>query len=130
VRRHLARNNSTVSPLATYLLRVENDPISHSFAQRLLNIGHGNAGAESEQNRPRSVEIPCNMVCRDEDDLIDSIYSSMNDSVLSLTPDYFQERVILAPLNNSVHTLNANVLEVRRLSNNYSSKPRPQTWRL
>jgi PIF1-like helicase len=90
---------------------VENDPTSHSFAQWLLDIGHGNAGAETEQNWPRSVEIPHNMVCRDEDDLIDSIYSSMNDSISSLTPDYFQEHVILAPLNDSVHTLNANVLD-------------------
>jgi PIF1-like helicase len=80
---------------------MDNDPSSHSFAQWLLDIGHGNGGQATDQNQHLSVEIPNNMLCRDEEDLIDLIYSSMNDGLSCLSPDYFYERVILAPLTSA-----------------------------
>jgi PIF1-like helicase len=93
---------------------LDNDASSVSFAKWLLDIGHRNGCLPMDQNKPLSMRIPNHMLCQDEEDLIDSIYGSINDRVMSPSPDYFYERVILAPLNDSVRLLNATVLECLR----------------
>jgi hypothetical protein len=76
------------------------DPDSQHFASWLLDVGHGrNMAANS------SICFPASMRVADEDSLIQSIYPGV-DCEPPLPPDYFLNRMILAPRNSDVHMLN------------------------
>ncbi|KAI0081668.1 hypothetical protein K474DRAFT_1586935, partial [Panus rudis PR-1116 ss-1] len=51
------------------------------------------------------------MLCGTDANLIRSVYSGINEEDHPPPPDFFQNRVILAPRNDEVHNLNTKILE-------------------
>lgn len=76
------------------------------FAQWLLDVGHG-----SLNDAEGRVALPTSMRCDDTRALIDAVHPGVQ-SRPSPPPNYFLERVILAPRNDEVHSLNRDVLDL------------------
>ncbi|XP_076936436.1 uncharacterized protein LOC143603541 [Bidens hawaiensis] len=80
------------------------------LADWLLDIGQGNFGGPNDGEA--TITIPEDLLIKDSldpmSDLIDFVYSSMLDRFNDLT--YFQERALLAPLNDVVQEINDRIL--------------------
>ncbi|XP_076882055.1 uncharacterized protein LOC143530394 [Bidens hawaiensis] len=80
------------------------------FADWLLDIGEGNLGGPNDGEA--TISIPEDLLIKDSldpmSDLIDFVYHSMLDRFNDLT--YFQERTLLAPLNDVVQKINDRML--------------------
>jgi hypothetical protein len=74
------------------------------FAQWLLEVGHG-----QNMNTNSQVRFPDHMQVDNSDSLIASIYPGI-DSIPPLPPDYFLNRMILAPRNADVGDMNQKIL--------------------
>src|SRR5712672_3106038 len=57
-----------------------------------------------------TITIPDYMCCDSENNLITSIYGSMNDRAQVPPPHFFAERAILAARNNDIRSLNSTIL--------------------
>jgi hypothetical protein len=101
-------HNITVLHL-TENMRLNRDPLSRQFAQWLLQIGHGTT-VDTDKGSG-SICIPPELVCTDEDQLIQSLYGS-NPPPTPPAPQYFYERVLLAPLNEDVRKLNSKIIHL------------------
>jgi ATP-dependent DNA helicase PIF1 len=86
-------------------IRIRDDPASQIFSRWLLDVGHSRSSSDSHH-----VNIPAHMLCIGKDDLIDATYPCVH-SIPPPPPDYFLSRMILAPTNKDVDTLNDNVLQ-------------------
>ncbi|SRR6266851_3411834 len=101
---------SNVSILClTQNMCLNRDPLSKQFAEWLLNVGHGST--VDSNTGSRSIPIPHEMVCTTEDDLIRSLYGS-TPHTSTPPPQYFYNRVLLAPLNQDVQKLNTHILHL------------------
>ncbi|THH29066.1 hypothetical protein EUX98_g5120 [Antrodiella citrinella] len=94
-------------PLITVLrlhrnMRLENDADAQDFAQWLLDVGHGR-GTEADG----TIHLPDRMRTASVDSLIEAIYPDIE---ANASPQFFLERIILAPRNNDVEDLNHRVL--------------------
>jgi hypothetical protein len=89
-------------------MRIQIDANSHAFTQWLLDVGHGRP--TPPQNSSSSITIPNYMCCNSENNLITSIYGSMNDRAQVPPPHFFAERAILAARNNDIRSLNSTIL--------------------
>ena len=89
-------------------MRLDTDTQSECFVRWLLDLGHGSLG--SRVGDRASIEIPKQMVCVEENDLIWAIYGSMSNDSMPPAPSFFHERVILAPSNKDVRKLNSRIL--------------------
>ena len=91
----------------TQNMHLNQDPLLKQFTQWLLNIGCGstvdcNTGSGS-------IPIPRDMRCTNEEDLIRSLYGS-TPHTSTPPPQYFYNRVLLAPLNQDIRKLNSHIL--------------------
>ncbi|XP_076898827.1 uncharacterized protein LOC143552505 [Bidens hawaiensis] len=80
------------------------------FTDWLLDIGQGNLGGPNDGEA--TISIPDDLLIKDSldpmSDLIDFVYPSMLERFNDLT--YFQERALLAPLNDVVQEINDHIL--------------------
>lgn len=88
-------------------MRVQRHPDSLPFSQWLLDIGHGKSDGISFS----VTHIPDSMLSQSENDLIESVYSSMTNKNPLPSPDYFRQRAILTTQNKQVHDLNYSILD-------------------
>lgn len=87
-------------------MRLQNSPEDSSFAEWLLDVGHGR-----HIDNDGNIDIPLSMVTFSEDDLINKIYGDINQITLTPPPvDYFLDRAILAPRNIDVQETNEKIL--------------------
>jgi len=84
---------------------LQNDPDAREFAQWLLEIGHG-----KHTDKNCKVEIPYDMQSNDIESLMNFIYPHV-DSSPSPPPEYFLNRMILAPCNTDVNDVNNKLLD-------------------
>jgi hypothetical protein len=85
-------------------MRVQNDPSASEFAQWLLDVGHArNSDQESKVLIPDSARV------RSYDDLVDFVYAGIHQPQPP-PPDYFLDRMILAPRNADVSESNMEIL--------------------
>ena len=99
-------NNINILKLRTNM-RLQHSQNKLSFAQWLLDVGHGRHVDSNEY-----INIPPSMITLSEDDLINKIYGDIGE--ISHTPppiDYFLERAILAPRNVDVQDTNDKILQ-------------------
>jgi ATP-dependent DNA helicase PIF1 len=100
-------------------MRLISSPESQHFAQWLLDVGHGrtslpmsssgmHSGAASVVSG--SVALPESFLCQTQNDLVDAIYGRLSEN-MTIPPEYFQERMILAPRNADVSELNNIILD-------------------
>ena len=88
-------------------MRLQHSPEDTSFAEWLLDIGHGRH-IDSNGN----IDIPPSMITSTEDDLINKIYGDIEHITLTPPPvDYFLDHAILAPRNVDVQDTNQKVLQ-------------------
>lgn len=85
-------------------MRLSQTVQDQEFAQWLLDVGHGR-NIDDESN----VNIPEDMICDTPTDLIDFIYPNVHCRPTP-PPDYFSQRMILAPRNADVSNINMEVL--------------------
>jgi len=85
-------------------IRLESDPASLPFHDWLLSIGQGHATNEKTQ-----VQFPPHMLSHSPQELIDYVYPGISDVTIA-TPHYFAKRMILAPLNTNVASMNSDIL--------------------
>ncbi|TFY55103.1 hypothetical protein EVG20_g9444 [Dentipellis fragilis] len=92
-------------------MRLEHDASTDTFARWLLDVGHGRVPAlpNCPENVPNAIALPEHMICTSQDNLINSIYTGISDGPVP-PPDFFLNRVILAPRNDEVHTLNHEII--------------------
>ena len=81
---------------------------SHAFAQWLLDLGHGRT--THEENMSTSITVPEFMCRRSENKLIQSVYGSITNYTTMPTPNFFEDRAILAARNVDVRSLNSTIL--------------------
>lgn len=85
-------------------MRVRHDPDAAEFSRWLLDIGHGrNAGSDNK------LSIPETMRAASFDGLANFVYAGI-DSSTPPSPDYFLNRMILAPRNSDVTGANQYIL--------------------
>jgi len=82
------------------------DEASHSFAEWLLDIGHGRNSDALDGH----VVLPEDMLTTDIDTLIAKIYGSIEHEQHIPPPQYFSDRMILAARNGDVDEINKTVL--------------------
>jgi len=90
----------------TQNMRVASDPDAQPFSSWLLDIGHGRGRAADE-----TIRLPQEMVATDLETFIGQVYPGVG-SVPHPQPDYFLDRMILAPRNSDVGDLNRHILEL------------------
>ena len=90
-------------------MRLQESDNSNSFAEWLLDIGHGRSTLG--QNPSRSITIPDAMLSTSESDLIASVYGSMTNYHPVPPPQYFSDRAILTARNDDVRSLNSTILD-------------------
>ena len=90
-------------------MRLNHNPQCTEFAQWLLKLGHGNTVDTNMGSG--SISLPPNVVCSDQDHLIRFLYGTMPHT-LTPSPQYFYDRVLLAPLNDNVQKLNSHILHL------------------
>jgi hypothetical protein len=86
-------------------MRLRDDPDAEQFAAWLLQIG---CGENSDENG--KVEIPQEMRSNDIESLMNFVYPDLNSSS-SPPPEYFLNRMILAPRNTDVNSVNETLLD-------------------
>ena len=89
-------------------MRLRNDPDAESFSKWLLMIGHGENTDDNNE-----VEIPLDMRTPDITSLIHFVYPNLELSSPARPPppDYFYQRIILAPRNSNVNDTNESLLD-------------------
>jgi len=88
-------------------MRLENaDDEAQRFSQWLLDVGHGRNYEEDQ----KSVCLPDQMLASDTNHLIEMVYPNI-DSDPPPPPEYFLNRMILAPRNSDVADINEAILE-------------------
>ena len=85
-------------------MRLRGDPNAAEFSQWLLDVGHGR-----NSNENGKVLIPNEMLVNDANDLVNSIYPGI-DLPQPPSPEYFLDRMILAPRNLDVSDVNNAIL--------------------
>ena len=90
-------------------MRLTHDPLSAQFAEWLLDIGRGST--VDANTGCGSILILYEMVCADQNDLIRSLYG-LTPLLAPPAPQYFYERVLLAPLNDDVQKLNSEIIHL------------------
>lgn len=98
-------------------MRVRHDDDADAFARWLLDIGHGRLRdiclhSDTPATASSDIPLPARMLCHTDNDLIQSIYGDISSSISPPPPDYFTNRVILAPRNEDVHAVNTRVLSI------------------
>jgi hypothetical protein len=93
----------------TVNMQLNNDPLSEEFAHWLLDVGRG-ATVDANTGR-RSISIPQTMIYANQDDLICLLYGTSQHTTIP-APQYFYSHVLLMPLNDNVHKLNAHILQL------------------
>ena len=83
-----------------------NDPDSETFSSWLLDIGHGRGCSDNE-----TIPLPQDMVSPDVETFLAKIYPALGSSPPP-APEYFLDRIILAPRNNDVDSMNNNLLSL------------------
>ena len=86
-------------------MRLQNSPEDGLFASWLLDIGHGR-----DVDEKNKVELPQEIITYEEDELIQHIYSDIDDSDEIPPPTYFLDHAILAPRNIDVQGTNTKIL--------------------
>jgi DNA replication protein DnaC len=86
-------------------MRLQGDPEGEEFSRWLLDVGHGRNLDERGK-----VLIPADMLVQDAASLIDFVYPGIN-SPEPPPPDYFLNRMILAPRNADVSDINGTILD-------------------
>ena len=86
-------------------MRLRDDPDAEQFAAWLLQIG---CGENSDENG--KVEIPQEMRTNDIESLMNFVYPNL-DSSSPPPPEYFLNRMILAPRNTDVNAVNETLLD-------------------
>ena len=86
-------------------MQLQNSPEDALFASWLLDIGHGRG--VDEKNK---VDLPKEIITYEEDELIQHIYSDIDDLHEIPPPTYFLDHAILAPRNIDVQGMNAKIL--------------------
>jgi hypothetical protein len=81
------------------------DPNAAEFSSWLLDVGHG-----CNSNENGKIRIPNEMLVNEAADLINSIYPGI-DSPQPPPPQYFLDRMILAPRNLDVLDINHDILD-------------------
>ena len=109
LQRSVLWNNMNILRLRVNM-RLNREPQAEQFAHWLLDIGHGRVS--SQDNIPGSIMIPNTMLFNDMDALISSVYGTMAISDNPPPPQFFQDRIILAPRNEDVHALNTSILHL------------------
>jgi hypothetical protein len=94
-------------------MRLQDDPQAEDFARWLLEIGHG---CNSDENG--EIEIPQDMRTNDVETLMNFVYPNL-DSVPPPPPEYFLNRMILAPRNSDVDAVNETLLD--RMSRDFKT---------
>lgn len=85
-------------------MRVRHDPDAAEFSRWLLDIGHGrNAGSDNKLSIPETMRVAS------FDGLANFVYAGI-DSSTPPSPDYFLNRMILAPRNSDVTGANQYIL--------------------
>ena len=76
-------------------MRIQHSPENASFAEWLLDVGHGH-----DVDEDGNISIPQSMVTSDENELINQIFGDIDTIPLTPAPiDYFLDHAILAPQN-------------------------------
>lgn len=78
----------------------------YNFAQWLLDVGHGRINDDEGY-----VTLPPHLPCHSESSLINFVYPGLSRDLPVPPPDYFHERLILAPRNDEVEALNLAILQ-------------------
>ena len=88
-------------------MRIQHSPENASFAEWLLDVGHGR-----DVDEDGNISIPQSMVTSDENELINQIFGDIDTIPLTPAPiDYFLDHAILAPRNVDVQETNQKILE-------------------
>ena len=87
-------------------MRLADDPDAQAFSSWLLDIGHGRGCSDDD-----TISLPREMVVPDVDAFITDIYPGIG-STPSPPPEYFLDRIILAPRNNDVDDMNNRLLDM------------------
>lgn len=91
-------------------MRLQHSPRDASFAEWLLDVGHGR-----HIDNNGNIDIPPSMITPTEDELINKIYEDIDHIPLTPPPvDYFLDHAILAPRNVDVQQTNEKVLQKMR----------------
>ena len=88
-------------------MRLQHSPDDKSFAEWLLDVGHGR---HTDNNG--NISIPQSMITSTEDELIDKIFGDIHQ--ITINPpavDYFLDHAILAPRNIDVQETNEKILK-------------------
>jgi hypothetical protein len=86
-------------------MRLRDDPEAEQFGEWLLQIGHGQNSDESGK-----IKIPRDICSNNIESLMNFIYPNIN-SAPPPPPEYFLNRMILAPRNSDVNTVNETLLD-------------------
>lgn len=86
-------------------MRLQQDPHAEEFAKWLLDIGHGRNSDESSE-----IQISQDMCSSNIESLMNFVYPALN-STPPPPPDYFLNRMILAPRNSDVDAINETLLD-------------------
>lgn len=81
-------------------MRLRDDPEAEEFGEWLLQIGHGRNSDENGK-----IETPQDIRSNDIESLMNFIYPNL-DSASPPPPEYFLNRMILAPRNSDVNSVN------------------------
>jgi len=106
-RSHIWRDISVLH--LTQNMRLNRNDQQTQFAQWLLGLGHGDT--VDANTASGSITLPPNIVCTDQADLIRFLYGTTPHESTPL-PQYFYDRVLLAPLNDDVRKLNLHILHL------------------
>ena len=72
------------------------------FAEKLLNLGEGNIVSNDD-----FITLPFGISCNSQQELLQCVFKNLNRNGKA---DWFKERAILAPLNETVHRINFEML--------------------
>jgi hypothetical protein len=90
-------------------MRIKPNTSTDSFAQWLLDIGHGHTTLSHDSSN--LVSVPESMLCITENELIENVYGSMSLRTQTPSPHFFRERAILSARNDDVRNLNTSILD-------------------
>ena len=87
-------------------MRLANDPDAQAFSSWLFDVGHGRGCSEDN-----SISLPREMISPDVSAFIEETYPGIGSNPPPL-PEYFLNRMILAPRNNDVDNMNNKLLSM------------------
>ena len=87
-------------------MRLANDPDAQAFCTWLLDISHGRGRSDDE-----TIPLPQEVISPDLDTFVAEIYPSISSNPPP-PPEYFLDRIILAPRNNDVEDMNRKLLSM------------------